>query len=228
MKLYHGTNIEFAEIELYKCPPKRDFGRGFYLTSIQQHAEERAKDKVADEGGTKTVMEFNFDFDEIISVEPSLRIKRFDDVNEEWAKFVMYNRLRQEDEPIHEYDIVEGPVANDKMFRQFLRFSKNKLQLLQFIQKLKYPKEPTHQIAFCTERAVNLLIEYSEDFYTKLEKQITNLSVELIKNYNFSTTEAMKIVYDSDIFTQLSNESTKLYLQSWTEIYGLLKTKISK
>ncbi|GHT17015.1 hypothetical protein FACS189429_0230 [Bacteroidia bacterium] len=228
MKLYHGTNIEFAEIELDKCPPKRDFGRGFYLTSVQKHAEERAKDKVANEGGTKTVMEFDFDFDEIILVEPSLRIKRFDEVNEEWAKFVMYNRLRKEDEPIHEYDIVEGPVADDKMFRQFLRFSKNKLQLLQFIQKLKYPKEPTHQIAFCTERAVNLLIEYSEDFYTKLEKQITNLSVELIKDYNFPTTEAMKTVYDSDIFTQLSDETTKLYLKPWTEIYELLKQNIKK
>ena len=32
MKLYHGTNIDFSDIDFKKCKPNKDFGRGFYLT----------------------------------------------------------------------------------------------------------------------------------------------------------------------------------------------------
>ena len=35
MKLYHGTNIDFSEIDFKKCKPNKDFGRGFYLTDIK-------------------------------------------------------------------------------------------------------------------------------------------------------------------------------------------------
>lgn len=38
MKLYHGTNIDFSEIDFKKCKPNKDFGRGFYLTDIKQQA----------------------------------------------------------------------------------------------------------------------------------------------------------------------------------------------
>lgn len=32
MILYHGTNIEIDEIDLDKCRPYKDFGKGFYTT----------------------------------------------------------------------------------------------------------------------------------------------------------------------------------------------------
>lgn len=33
MKLYHGTNIDFAEIDLKKSKLNIDFGQGFYLSA---------------------------------------------------------------------------------------------------------------------------------------------------------------------------------------------------
>jgi hypothetical protein len=104
MKLYHGTNVEFGCIDLEKCPLNRDFGQGFYLTNIYKHAQERAQNKVAVDGGVVKIMEFDFDFDEIISANPSLRVKCFENVSEEWAHFVMHNRLCKEGDPKHEYD----------------------------------------------------------------------------------------------------------------------------
>ena len=38
MKLYHGTNIDFTAIDIQKCKPNKDFGRGFYLTDIKKQA----------------------------------------------------------------------------------------------------------------------------------------------------------------------------------------------
>ena len=34
MKLYHGTNVDFDEIDLTKSNKYKDFGQGFYLTDI--------------------------------------------------------------------------------------------------------------------------------------------------------------------------------------------------
>lgn len=42
MRLYHGSNIEISNIDLNKCRPYKDFGKGFYLTEIRDQAEKMA------------------------------------------------------------------------------------------------------------------------------------------------------------------------------------------
>jgi hypothetical protein len=39
MILYHGSNVEFSTIDLSKSKDKRDFGRGFYMTTLKPQAE---------------------------------------------------------------------------------------------------------------------------------------------------------------------------------------------
>ena len=36
MILYHGSNLEIDVIDLNKCRPNKDFGKGFYLTDIPE------------------------------------------------------------------------------------------------------------------------------------------------------------------------------------------------
>lgn len=43
MILFHGSNIEINRIDLSKCRPYKDFGRGFYLTELQDQAMRMAK-----------------------------------------------------------------------------------------------------------------------------------------------------------------------------------------
>lgn len=45
MILYHGTYTDFQEIELDKCLPYKDFGKGFYLTDILEQADAMAQKK---------------------------------------------------------------------------------------------------------------------------------------------------------------------------------------
>lgn len=33
MKLYHGSNMEIFDVDLKKCMPYKDFGKGFYTTA---------------------------------------------------------------------------------------------------------------------------------------------------------------------------------------------------
>jgi len=225
MKIYHGTNIQFGAVDLGLCPPDRDFGRGFYTTSIRNHAERRAQDAVhKTKTGQVFVMEYDFDMDEAGILYPDLKIKRFETVCSEWAQFVMFNRLRKETDPPHEFDIVEGPVANDKMFRQFQLYATNRIKMNEFVGRLKY-NEPTHQIAFCSEKALDTLLDYNEPARYKIEALVADLTVALMQRDNISKIDAMGIVYNSDIFVQLSDSRNNLYRKPWQEIYTMLKSE---
>ena len=120
----------------------------------------------------------------------------------------------------------ETEAHYETLSRNKYRIFKDKIKLLQLIQNLKYPVEETHQIAFCTDKSINLLLEYSEDIYTKTEKFVSKLSVALISEYNMPHIEAMKLVYHSDIFTKIADENSGFYKKSWQELYELLKQEL--
>ena len=50
MILYHGSNLKIEKIDLLKCRPYKDFGRGFYCTTIRKQAEFMAERVVRREG----------------------------------------------------------------------------------------------------------------------------------------------------------------------------------
>lgn len=221
MKIYHGTNFKFGAIDLDLCPPDRDFGRGFYTTSIRKHAERRAQSVIRrTKTGEVSILEYDFDFDEVASLYPDLKIKRFSTICDEWAQFVMFNRLRKDTEMPHKFDIVEGPVANDKMFRQFQLYATNRIKLKEFVGRLQYV-EPTHQIAFCSEQAIDALLNYNEPVRFKIEALVTDLTIALMQNHNLSKIDAMSLIYNSEFFTQLSDERSHLYRKSWQELYQM-------
>jgi uncharacterized membrane protein len=60
MRLYHGSNCLFESINLSKSKDKRDFGKGFYTTTIKEQAVDWAVsvfDRYGGEG--KFVYELN-------------------------------------------------------------------------------------------------------------------------------------------------------------------------
>lgn len=44
-----------------------------------------------------------------------LRVLHFDNYSEEWAKFIILNRNNPTDHPAHDYDVVIGPIADDRV-----------------------------------------------------------------------------------------------------------------
>lgn len=44
--LYHGSNMTIDSIDLKRCSPNKDFGRGFYLTDIEEQARQMALRRV--------------------------------------------------------------------------------------------------------------------------------------------------------------------------------------
>ena len=154
MKLYHGSNTRIKTIDFAKCKPYKDFGQGFYLTEIEEQASLMARRTASIYGGDAVVT--HFEFDEAALSDTSLSIKRFEEPSEEWALFVMANRSRERQHPIHKYDIVIGPVADDTIATLFRNFSDGIIDLPMLVNGLKYRKVSS-QCFFHTLKAVTYL-----------------------------------------------------------------------
>lgn len=154
MKLYHGTNEEFEKIDLLKSKPNKDFGRGFYLSADYSQAKAMAEAKVEQlESGSPIVMEY-----EVNEMEwEDLRVLRFDSYSEEWAMFILANRNNKSKKAIHDYDIVIGPIADDRVGLQLWRYETHSIDLSTLVRNLQYMKGITIQYFFGTERAINTL-----------------------------------------------------------------------
>ena len=154
MKLYHGTNIDFDHIDINKSKPNKDFGRGFYLSADYEQAKNVADIKVEQmETGMPLVQEYSINEIEM----KSLKCMTFDDYTEEWAKFILLNRNNPSAVPAHDYDIVIGPIADDRVGVQLWKYESQLIDLPTLIKRLKYMKGITFQYFFGTERAIKLL-----------------------------------------------------------------------
>ncbi|MBQ5882268.1 MAG: DUF3990 domain-containing protein [Bacteroidales bacterium] len=152
MILYHGSNISIKEIDLSKSKPNKDFGQGFYLSENEEQALQMATFKALILGGEPTITKF--EFEESVMMSDSLRIKVFTDYSEEWADFVFANR---EGRGSMQYDIVYGPIANDKVGLQIRKLKDGAIDKSEFLTRLKYMKGVTYQYYFGTESAIKYL-----------------------------------------------------------------------
>ena len=95
-----------------------------------------------------------FEFEESVMMSDSLRIKVFTDYSEEWADFVFADR---EGRGSLQYDIVYGPIANDKVGLQIRKLKDGAIDKSEFLTRLKYMKGVTYQYYFGTESAIKYL-----------------------------------------------------------------------
>lgn len=154
MILYHGSNINIEHIELEKSKPFKDFGKGFYLSESEEQALEMARFKALTFGGEPTISKFEFDTS--LMHNSDLRIKIFKEYSEEWADFVFANR---EGTDVEHYDIVYGPIANDKVGLQIRKLKDGSIDKTEFLNRLKYMKGITFQYFFGTKKAIKHLIK---------------------------------------------------------------------
>lgn len=154
MRLYHGTNVEFDQIDLTKSNRFKDFGQGFYLTDIKHQAVELAEKRAERDGGLAIVQEY--EFDESLLDDSTLKVKLFDAPTAEWAEFIYRNRSRHKPFFSHDYDIVIGPIADDGVAYLLNRYEEGSYTIEELARELKY-KKLNSQYFFANNRVVLLL-----------------------------------------------------------------------
>lgn len=161
MMLYHGSNVEIDRVDLNKCRPYKDFGRGFYLTTMKGQAFQMAKRVSRIYGGLPCVT--CFEFDENAFDDDDIHVRTFDHAMKEWALFVINNRNRNlvitddtEHNQDNRYDIVIGCVANDDLALLFRQFSSGLIGAATLVKEMEY-KKLTDQYSFHSEKALYYL-----------------------------------------------------------------------
>ena len=154
MTLYHGTNADFDRISLTVGLRHKDFGHGFYATPDRQTAIRMAQKKARLFGGVPTLITFELDEAALTS---NLKVKVFPEkACVEWLLFVDANRDRKNAKPIHDYDIVIGPIANDGVVLQLTNYREG-IYSPEEAARLLQDKYLDQQYYFGTERAVRFL-----------------------------------------------------------------------
>ena len=150
MKLYHGSNIIIKQPRLLQPTRTLDYGSGFYTTTSEQQAREWIikKTKSIDERKYVNIYEIN---DTELN---SMKVLRFDKPTNEWIDFVMRNR--QDETFTHDFDIVYGPVANDRVYLQFGLYEQGFISKTTLLAELKVYKL-VDQMLFHTEKSMQLL-----------------------------------------------------------------------
>lgn len=149
--LYHGSANEVIFPEIRKTKYAKDFSWGFYCTNNYEQAYKWANRK--SQTGVINVYSYMED--------KSLKILKFEEMSDEWLDFI--GKCRQGN--IHDYDIVEGPMADDTIWNFVNDYFAGNISRQVFWEYAAF-KHPTHQISFHTIRALSCLtFEGSEPIY---------------------------------------------------------------
>ena len=150
MIIYHGSNVVVEHPQILHGERMLDFGIGFYTTSNREQAI-RWAEIVAKRRELKDRLLSIYEFDSEVA-ERDLVIIRFDEPNGEWLDFVCDNRSgRKSTKP---YDIVIGPVADDKVYMVVQYYENGVYDKEDAIKRLKV-EELYNQILFHTKKSLN-------------------------------------------------------------------------
>ncbi len=140
--IYHGSKEEVEFPEIRKAYYNKDFYFGFYCTLIEEQAVRWATRF----GKPGIVNRYKLIADE------SLNVLKFEKMTEEWLDFIVACRSGKS----HQYDIVEGPMADDTIFNYVQDYIDGRITRTAFWELAKF-RYPTHQISFHTVRALDCI-----------------------------------------------------------------------
>lgn len=146
--LFHGSNVEVSIPRILQNGFYKDFGYGFYCTGYETQAKRWALTK----RGESIVNRYEY------TPDKNLKVLTFTEMTDNWLDFVVDCRRGIE----HEYDIIEGPMADDQIWNYVESFIDGGISKKAFWELVKFTY-PTHQIVFCTEKALETLIFKGSD-----------------------------------------------------------------
>lgn len=157
MLVYHSSDQCFDSPDVNHSRDALDFGKGFYVTRFREQAEKYSQ-RFLKAGSDAFMHTFEY------TPDAEMRVKIFDSYNEDWLDFVC--NCRKGKDIYKEYDIIEGGVANDKVFQTVDLYMAGIYNKEQALQKLVY-EMPNNQLCFVTQKAILRCLKFKE--YTKFD-----------------------------------------------------------
>lgn len=169
LTLFHGSSVAVSVPDLSLCKPRKDFGRGFYLTSSRAQAESFARTIVRRINRQHLESMQDHGVLSIYSYWPDVRLvtKTYQTAGEEWLHCVAAHRgakaYRALLDELSGYDIIAGKVANDQTNATLLAYMSGIYGKLgsraadETCARLLMPERLDDQVCFRTNRALATL-----------------------------------------------------------------------
>ena len=141
-KLFHGSNVIVEHPDIRIRGYEKDFGYGFYSTLLESQAKKWALSKK----GKHVVNVYEYE------EHNECKAKTFKEMSEDWLNFIIDCRRGIR----HDFDIVEGPMADDQIWNYIEDVVAGNITRNAFWELAKF-KHPTHQIVFCTQKAIECI-----------------------------------------------------------------------
>lgn len=157
MILYHGSYTEISNPKIIVQERGRDFGFGFYTTTVKNQAERwavrtaRLRSRITGKSENAVVNIYDF-------VEENIKLlntKSFPEPGLEWLELVI--KCRSDLTYKHNYDIVSGKIANDNVGETIEYVLAGIMRKEDAVERLKFEKI-NNQICFCTEKSLKYLV----------------------------------------------------------------------
>lgn len=150
MRLYHGS-LEIVENPQIIQPTRTlDYGAGFYTTTSYEQAEQWVQRRMSVQAKRGYINIYELDK----NATSETNTLWFDEPTEKWIDFVMSNRVLKDFK--HDYDLVYGPVANDRVYAAFALYENDLLDKEGLIKELKTYKL-IDQMLFHTDKSLKYL-----------------------------------------------------------------------
>lgn len=153
IELYHGSTVAIHEPKILTPTRTLDFGKGIYTTTDFNQAKKWAFNKKKIEKSENAVVSV-FSVDNDFLKKQDFKILNFMKADESWLDFIIANR--SDIKFTHNYDIIKGAVANDRVYASLNAFENGFMDKATLLKELKtwiY----VNQVSFHTKRALELL-----------------------------------------------------------------------
>lgn len=161
MRVYHGSYIEINDPQIIEPNRPLDFGKGFYVTSLQHQADRWAIAKSKIRKSKAIVSIYNMDINEI---KKNYNIKTFEFPNEEWLD--MIEMCRKSKKYMTEYDIIIGEVADDKVYDTINLYLDGLLPKEIALERIKY-KYQNDQICIINKEILDKYLKFENSYEVK-------------------------------------------------------------
>lgn len=152
MKLYHSSDVSVIKPDTVHSRDFLDFGKGFYLTSINNQAVRYAQ-RFIRRGKDAWLNTYEFEFE-----ASEWRVLNFDSYDKEWLNFVANCRAGIDST---DFDLVIGGVANDRVIQTLDRYFDGELSENDALGLLKYEK-PNIQYCIRSQRMLDECLKHIE------------------------------------------------------------------
>lgn len=152
MRLYHTSNIIVKSPDILHSREFLDFGKGFYLTTLEEQAVKYGNRFIRrEEDAWLNIYDLDMNMNE-------WKLLTFSEYNLEWLDFISKCRAGEDDT---DYDVVIGGIANDKVIRTLDRYFVGEISAEMAIGLLKYEK-PNNQYCIRSQRLLDNCLKHLE------------------------------------------------------------------